>query len=125
METKRDRMYFKIAVHGHKLNAIFHLSGDPIELCKRMRRIENTAHQYAEDYCNGVGNERWENISKAVLERVDKVLNFKRQNIPVFLNGDARGYALKIDSDYVREHDLNIHTDWGGYGIIAPDFKEE
>ena len=44
--------------------------------------------------------------------------------VPIFLNGDPRGYALKIPDDYVRDNDLNIHRDWGGYGIIAPDLAD-
>ena len=43
----------------------------------------------------------------------------------VFINGDPRGYALKIDDKYQdRLHKVGIHRDWGGYGIIAPDFSE-
>ena len=41
----------------------------------------------------------------------------------LFINGDCRGYALKLEDDVAR--DLAIYKDWGGYGIIAPDFKEE
>ena len=48
-------------------------------------------------------------------------LPFKK--IPVFVNGDPRGYALKIDDSYVKKFNLKIERDWGGYGIIAPDFK--
>lgn len=45
--------------------------------------------------------------------------------VPVFLNGDPRGYALKIESDWMRERlKLRLHTDWGGYGILAPDLRE-
>ena len=40
---------------------------------------------------------------------------------PLFVNGDARGYALKIMDSYVMERRLDIYKDWGGYGIIAPD----
>jgi len=42
--------------------------------------------------------------------------------IPVFFNSDPRGYALKIKDDYTR--DITIYRDWGGYGILAPDFSE-
>lgn len=43
--------------------------------------------------------------------------------VPVFLNQDPRGYALKIKDNYVRLHGLNIYKDWGGYGIIAPEIN--
>lgn len=59
------------------------------------------------------------------------IRDFKR--IPIFLNKDARGYALKIDSDWLDEqrsnpntvHLASIHRDWGGNGIIAPDLSED
>jgi hypothetical protein len=47
------------------------------------------------------------------------------EDYPIFLNGDARGYALKIQDDYVRDNNLDIHKDWGGYGILAPEFDGE
>jgi len=37
----------------------------------------------------------------------------------VFINGDPRGYALKIKDEFVRENNLTIYQDWGGYGILA------
>ena len=43
----------------------------------------------------------------------------------VFINYDARGYTLKIKSEYVaklRQDGKNIFTDFGGYGILAPQF---
>jgi len=44
--------------------------------------------------------------------------------IRVLLNRDPRGYALKIDDEDMRRLDLRLHSDMGGYGIIAPDFSE-
>jgi hypothetical protein len=38
-----------------------------------------------------------------------------------YCNGDPRGYALKIDLQVGEE----LHRDWGGYGIIAPDLSEQ
>jgi hypothetical protein len=48
-----------------------------------------------------------------------------RANNIIFANGDPRGYALKIRSEYVKNNNLDIHRDWGGYGIIAPDLRED
>lgn len=43
----------------------------------------------------------------------------------VFVNGDPRGYTLKIDDKYKdKMHKAGVYRDWGGYGIIAPDFRE-
>lgn len=57
--------------------------------------------------------------------------------VPIFVNRDPRGYALKIDEAWVREYSNNnpppsaanhavcrLHRDWGGYGIIAPDLTD-
>jgi len=120
---QKERMYQQIEKHGNNLKIIFNLEGDPIALSKKVHRIETKAHGLAIDYCNGViSTEQWEGVSEGILESLDKVLNFVNQHIPVFVNGDARGYTLKIKDSYIREHDLTIYRDWGGYGIIAPDF---
>jgi len=42
--------------------------------------------------------------------------------VPVVINRDPRGYALKIEDEWFKDHDVRIHKDWGGYGILAPDF---
>jgi len=89
----------------------------------------------------------------------------RRPLVPIFLNCDARGYAIKIDDEWMKRarvltHDgqsvyigtepeawihkhhsysfdhackfegyavehLKFHSDWGGYGILAPDLSEE
>ena len=46
--------------------------------------------------------------------------------VPVFINRDPRGYALKIESDWMETYARKaggdrITQDWGGYGIIAPE----
>jgi SMC interacting uncharacterized protein involved in chromosome segregation len=123
--NKKERMNEQIRKHGENLNKVFGLNEDPIKLAKKLHTIELKAHKLATDYCNGengVDSENWETLSDAILEKVDKVLNFTAQEIPVFVNGDARGYALKINDDYVRNNGLEIHKDWGGYGILAPEF---
>ena len=129
--TKRDMMYQKIKEHGENLKKIFHLSddSDPVKVSKSVLRLERKAHKLAEDECNGL-------IETEVADvEIDKILSklscvwmsFGRKlphpKVPVFLNGDPRGYALKINDDYVRKHNIKIERDWGGYGIIAPDFK--
>ena len=111
------------------LKGVFNLDSsiDEVKLCKALFRIENKAHSIAEDFCNGIEctEEEEEKIIDNILNKVDKLLNFKSQNIPVFFNGDARGYTLKIDSDYMRENKIYpFYSDWGNYGIIAPSFRE-
>jgi hypothetical protein len=52
-----------------------------------------------------------ENIEKAVKKLLPGVEGF-------FINGDPRGYSLKIKEKIYPE----LHQDWGGYGILAPEF---
>lgn len=124
-----------IKTHGENLNRIFKTGVEPITLCKKLRRLENKAHQLATDYCNGengVTTETWDAKTKPVMEKVYKLLNNGIYNddrphmrrVPVFLNGDARGYALKINDSYIKTFGIKLHTDWGGYGIVAPDLSE-
>ena len=125
--TKKEHIYQDIEKHGVNLNAIFNTGIENVTLCKKLRRLENKAHQLTTDYCNGtdgITSENWAIYADTILLSVDRVLGQIEKKIPIFVNGDARGYALKIDSEYVREHNLKIFQDWGGFGIIAPDFSQ-
>lgn len=120
--TQRD----KIEAHGRRLLAIFPTANpsDPVELCKRLRRWETKAHQAAENLCN-VPNyqEAYDRTQARTLAGVDKLLNFTAVDVPVFVNGDPRGWALKIKDDWMRAHpEHQLHQDMGGYGILAPNF---
>jgi hypothetical protein len=124
----KQRMMERIEKHGADLNRIFGLTDDPIKTAKMVHRFEVKAHQLATDYCNGargLDSETWEPEADKILNALDKKIHFKAQGIPVFLNGDARGYALKIDDDYTRDKNLDIHRDWGGYGCLAPDLTND
>jgi hypothetical protein len=126
---KRETMYKNIVEHGKDLKRVFNLDSsiDEIKLCKALFRIENKAHQLAENFCNYgyESEEETEKIINEILDKVDKLLNFKSQKIPVFFNGDCRGYTLKIDDDYMRKNKIYpFYSDWGNYGIIAPSFRE-
>jgi hypothetical protein len=123
--TKKQQQREAILQHGFNLIRVFNLpeGTGPTTLCKQVHRLEGEAHRLAERACNeDLGEGYQEKKEKSILKRLDAILNFRAQNIPVFLNGDPRGYALKIDNKYVRDHELDIHRDWGGYGIIAPEF---
>ena len=125
MKNKKERMYQAIEAHGQNLNVIFNTGIDNITLCKKLRRIEAEANRKAVEYCNGlIETDDWEGITEGFLSRLDKILNFRTKNIPVFTNGDPRGYALKIRESWVTEYKNKggrIYSDWGGYGILAPD----
>ena len=124
MNNKKQKMYQQIERHGDDLKVIFSLSDDTdsIKLCKKLFRLENKAHRLAEDDYNGINvNADVEKIFKSV----SKILNLKNINdFKIFFNNDPRGYALKIDDEFVSKNKLKIHRDWGGNGILAPDFSE-
>lgn len=207
--TKRERMYERIRKHGEDLLRIFPrvTVQDPVELCKRLRRLEGVAYAISLQSCNGpdFAPGELETRTDAILGRVNKLLGntrpyqpktgakcgcrrgVQRDNcpncegtghvidfrairnappvVPIFLNRDARGYALKIDAEWMRKGQVlqrdgatvyvgteaerwihnhhsysvyhatefegytidapRLHTDWGGYGILAPDYSEE
>lgn len=124
MNTLKERMYQQIEEHGANLNRIFNTGIDNVTLCKKLRRLEVKAHRLATDYCNGengVNADNWDSLCEPILKAVRKILKCK-DSFPIFINGDARGYALKIDSDYVEKTNMRIYQDWGHYGILAPEF---
>lgn len=132
-----------------------------------LRRVENHMHHIAEESCNGTITDI--QYDAEVQRAIDNVRRLFGGILPrgFFVNGDARGYALKLDDDvvkgfyfddgeneklvmvgtendflqYIHDHhsysyDMALkhqgyrvgsplsRTDWGGYGILAPDFKE-
>ena len=130
--NEKDKLYSRITKHGQDLKAVFNLDQDidPVKLCKRLLRLENKAHKLAVDFCNGVIDQlEWDQKADQILTKVETILKVPTgrgiiNKKVLFLNGDARGYALKIDDEYLKNNNFNIHRDWGGYGIIAPDFRE-
>ena len=126
---KKIWLYHKIENHGENLKAMFNLDQniDPVKLCKRLLRLENKAHKLAVDYCNGdIYADDYDHETNKILTKVETILNnnYLRANNIIFMNGDARGYALKINDEYLKNNNFKIHRDMGGYGIIAPDFRE-
>ena len=121
--TKKEKMYQAISKHGADLNYIFKTDLDDITLSKKLFSLENKAHKLATDYCNGdIQTDNWDNLVEPILKRVRTILN-TTDTYPIFVNGDCRGYALKIKDDYVKKTNMKIYQDWGGYGILAPDFN--
>jgi len=114
--------------HCRGLLAIFPNASetDPTKLYKELKRLEDRAHKLAEDYCNGhVDSDGWEAKRDKIRDKLNTLLN--PGDVPVFLNGDPRGYALKIEDEWMREalsSGKKLQTDWGGYGLLAPDLTE-
>lgn len=123
--TKKERQRESILLHGFKLCRVFNLPEDtaPSSLCKRVHRLETEMHRANELYCSEATEPGFlDKKEVSILRRLDGILNFSAQGIPVFINNDPRGYALKIQSAWIRDNDVDICRDWGGYGIIAPEF---
>ena len=134
----------QILKHADNLAVIFpNAKKQGIDLCKALLRIENKLHSWQTAQCNGdlggilslktldeceLDSEPWEAMERAILAleakqlvKVNKLLG--NTLVPVVINGDCRGYTLKIKSEYIKENNLPIYTDMGGYGIIAPTFN--
>ena len=118
--TQKQTMYQQIEQHGNQLNVIFNTGIEPVKLCKSLRRLELKANKIATDWCNGViDTENIDPIIEPIMKATRKILG---NAYPIQFNGDARGYALKISDKVMKENNLNLYQDWGGYGIICPDF---
>lgn len=105
----------EIIKHGENLLAIFPNAAerDPLTLCRKLRRIEARAHRAAEAACNHqAGADAWPRERARAREAANALLGTYR----VWVNGDPRGYALKVD---LRDGE-HLHRDWGGNGIVAP-----
>ena len=146
MNKKQIRQYEQIKAHGENLLHLFPnaTEKDPIALCKKLRRLETKAHEATTKWCNGeIDENEMDRAENATLEKVNALLGNVTGTIPVFVNHDCRGYALKIRDAWMnqRREDwdrqiakqgkkaitesywalLRFHRDWGGYGIIAPE----
>lgn len=100
-------------------------------LYRRLRPLETRAHYNAELLCGTehgyIEQDEYEKRQERVAEQVKRLFG---GNLPAgfFINGDPRGYALKINAGneagmtYHPEYiPAGLHTDWGGYGILAPE----
>jgi len=139
--TKREKMYQEIEKHGENLNNIFHTSKDNVSLYKSLRRLETKAHHATTCLCNTntldllelnrftgydvhqTTEEEQDIFFDKITKSLEKILNYKNADVDVFINFDARGYALKIRLDDTDVKSMAIYKDWGGYGILAPDFN--
>ena len=126
--TKHERMMERIQKHGEGLCVIFpeRTIHDPAKLCKALRRLEAKASAITVALCNGpVDIDQAEEDLQAIEYRVNGITGFARSGVPVFINRDPRGYALKIESEWAQANAPRLHRDWGGYGILAPDLTED
>jgi hypothetical protein len=136
--NKKERRQADLARHYAFLERLSEFLGhkqDGKKLSLKLLKLEREAHQAATDYCNGENGmtaEKWEAFSENMKWKVFKL--FQYQVPGLIVNGDARGYALKIDDAVVREMEtkyadhnypetLGFYRDWGGYGILSPEIQ--
>lgn len=124
-------MLERIRKHGENLKAVFGLPADtdPVKLCKSLRRLETKANRFALDLRNGriqPSEDEELNFTEGIKRKVEKVLGSKAKG-KIYYNLDPRGCALKLTEEASVEalKVCNIHRDWGGYVILAPDLREE
>lgn len=99
---------------------------------RTLKTLENRAHRNAELYCyseddGGISGDEYSVRQERIEEQVKKLFG---GTLPkgFFINSDPRGAALKINAgneagmtyhpEYIPQ---GLHTDWGGYGILAPE----
>jgi hypothetical protein len=96
---------------------------DATKAVKTLERVERSLHEAHERACNEPYDPRpTQRRAKLAIGKI-----FPRMpEAALHLNSDPRGYALKIDDEFMRSHKDHIglgelQTDWGGYGILSPD----
>lgn len=83
----------------------------------KLRRLEAKAHRIAERQCNGYEDPKDDATIERILAKVRTIIGGPVPGL--FFNADARGYALKVKQD---AKPVGMYSDWGSYGIIAPEF---
>ena len=82
----------------------------------RLSRIENYCHRIALNLANDGHFEIPDDWSDKQIKKVIAICpKLGGQNL--FINLDPRGYAMKV-----IDPPLAMHRDFGGYGIVAPEF---
>ncbi len=122
LQRRRAAHHVALETLAKLINPAAKASG--LELWRKLNRLGREAHAGATAYCNGetingykFGQDEnaWENFSAMITAKVSKILG----GIPAgfFVNGDARGYALKIHPPI---EGVNLEKDWGGNQLLAP-----
>lgn len=137
--TKAERRKLQLNRHYKALELVSESLGhekglfNGKKLSVALLKLEREAHKGAEDYCNGViDSDTWDLLQANIEKDVYRL--FKVDSMPgFFVNGDPRGCALKIDSDVMRDGTIKgnesrykncgLMTDWGGYGLLAPEIN--
>lgn len=121
------------AAHHAALETLRHPSCTTpgLKLWRACVRLERIAHAGATAWCNGetvnafgtrynfrTEETAWERFTKSCRDVIAGI--FGHAPTGVFINGDARGHALKLDFEKVKIPE-GMETDWGGDGILAAE----
>ncbi len=98
--------------HGESLLMAFPnaIEKDPVTLCKKLRRIENSLTKPLTDYCNGdfdagENGEKLDAVCDKAKLRVASLLMITGVEFDaLIINRDPRGHALKLDDNWTREY---------------------
>lgn len=106
------------------LDVISYLSGGlvpyPFDIVNKLRKLESKANRISTQECNGdISPDKAEKQLNKIKQDVLNLLPVLPESL-LFVNGDSRGYSLKIKESFAKE--IGIYTDWGGYGILSPEF---
>lgn len=126
--NQKERRKIQLERHYESLSKLAQMCGakntDGKKLSVKLLKLEHEANKIAVDYCNGENGVTTDNIDEKFAPIEQQVQALFNNNLKgFFTNGDARGYTLKIKDDVLKANysETNLYTDWGGYGILAPE----
>ena len=127
-KTKKERRQERLERHYKNLEDLGHSIGLNVngkKMSIALWKLEKECHKFATDYCNGdITTDTWEQVQDNAEKRINELFENKLEGFRV--NGDARGYALKIsvsETQKLYDKGVNLERDWGGYGILSPDLE--
>lgn len=121
----------KVTLQSHNIiNAARHIQllgemfgptcANPYATFEILLKAEREARRRTTLECNqAISDEESEKWSEKFLNRLTKNLGVSKMPDGFFINYDPRGYALKMKEGTFPQ---GLWTDWGGYGILAPEF---
>ena len=93
---------------------------NPYATFEILLKAEREAHRQTTKECNeSISDEESEKWSEKFLNRLTKKLGVSKMSDGFFINYDPRGYPLKMKEGTFPQ---GFWTDFGGYGILAPEF---
>lgn len=121
----------KVSIETHNIiNAANHIKllgemfgfdyPNPYEAFNILLKAEREAHRQTTKECNiAVSEDESDKWHEKFISRLTKKLGVAKMPDGFFINYDPRGYALKMKEGTFPQ---GFWTDFGGYGILAPEF---